>query len=227
MKLSDIPLDSEWAEHLNREFNTPKILELGDFLNAQQKAQKIIYPDAQSIFAAFNKTPLSKVNVVILGQDPYHGEGQAHGLSFSVPKTQAIPPSLNNIYKELQSDLGCAIPAHGNLVSWAQQGVLLLNSVLTVEHGLAGSHQKRGWEVFTDKVIALINEQCEGVVFMLWGAYAHKKGSVIDTSKHLVLKAHHPSPLSCYRGFYGCKHFSQANDYLRRIGRDAIDWQIR
>jgi uracil-DNA glycosylase len=226
MKLSDIPLHSEWAEHLSKEFGTSEMQGLSDFLTVQRQAKKIIHPDEMSIFAAFNETPLNKVRVVILGQDPYHGYNQAHGLSFSVPKRQAIPPSLKNIYKELQSDLGCFIPTHGNLVGWAKQGVLLLNAVLTVEHSLAGSHQKKGWEVFTDKAIALINEQREGVVFLLWGAYAHKKGAAIDSSKHLVLKAPHPSPLSCYRGFYGCRHFSQANDYLRAHGQDAIDWQI-
>lgn len=226
MNLSNIPLHFEWAEYLSQEFDTPIMQELEDFLATQQQAQKVIYPEQKSIFAAFNETPLSKVKVVILGQDPYHGQGQAHGLSFSVPKTVAIPPSLKNIYKELESDLACVIPTHGNLIGWARQGVLLLNSVLTVEHGLAGSHQQRGWEAFTDTAIAIINEQCEGVVFMLWGAYAHKKGDVIDQSKHLVLKAPHPSPLSCYRGFYGCRHFSQANNYLRAAGRDVIDWQI-
>lgn len=226
MKITDIPLHQEWAKPLNSLLERPDIKELELFLDAQYKAGKCVYPEKSTIFAALNSTPLSDVKVVVLGQDPYHGEGQAHGLSFSVPLGQTIPPSLKNIYKELQTDQGCTMPVHGNLAKWSEQGVLLLNSVLTVEHGLAGSHQKQGWEAFTDEVIQLINDQCDGVVFLLWGAYAHKKGRVIDEIKHLVLKAPHPSPLSCYRGFYGCQHFSKANQYLHTKGRSIIDWQI-
>lgn len=227
MKLSDIPLNPEWAELLNTEFNSPSMLLLEQFINEQLAQNVVIYPRLNDIFSAFNMTPLTKVKVVILGQDPYHGEGQAHGLSFSVPTHHAIPPSLRNIYKELQVDVNCTMPEHGNLSDWAEQGVFLLNTVLTVTHASAGSHQKRGWEVFTDTVISLINQQCDGVVFMLWGAHAQKKGRVIDASKHLVLSAPHPSPLSSYRGFFGCQHFSKANDYLHDSGRSGIDWQIR
>ncbi|MCL4160145.1 UNVERIFIED_CONTAM: hypothetical protein GTU68_039870 [Idotea baltica] len=178
------------------------------------------------VFAALNMTSLDETKVVIIGQDPYHGSNQAHGLSFSVPNGVATPPSLSNIYKELKTDLNCSIPVHGNLLTWAQQGVLLLNSVLTVEHALAGSHQHKGWELFTDQIVSLINQHTHHCVFLLWGAYAQKKGSSIDKSKHLVLQAPHPSPLSAYRGFFGCRHFSIANDYLQRNGRNAIDWQI-
>jgi len=171
-------------------------------------------------------TPLSKVRIVVLGQDPYHGPNQAHGLSFSVLPGMPIPPSLKNIYKELHDDLGLHIPSHGHLEKWASQGVLLLNSVLTVEQGLAGSHQGKGWERFTDKVIKVVNEQRSNVVFMLWGAYAQKKGQVINADKHLVLTAPHPSPLSAHRGYLGCQHFSKANEYLNSHSYDSIDWQI-
>ena len=163
---------------------------------------------------------------MILGQDPYHGAGQAHGLSFSVPHGQRIPPSLINIYKEIEADLGHPIPSHGNLLSWAEQGVLLLNSVLTVEHSQAASHQGKGWERFTDAIIALINEKCQRIVFMLWGSYAQKKGKVIDSLKHLTLKAPHPSPLSAHRGFIGCKHFSKANQYLEENDKTIIHWSV-
>lgn len=227
ISLTDIPLDSEWAQYLNVEFQTPAMFALQSFLNTQFGKGAVVYPPLESVFSAFNATPLSKVRVVILGQDPYHGEGQAHGLSFSVPKGESIPPSLRNIYKELQVDLNCSMPSHGNLMDWAEQGVFLLNSVLTVEQAVAGSHQKKGWEQFTDRVIKVINDQSNGVVFMLWGSYAQKKGRVIDESKHLVLSAPHPSPLSSYRGFFGCQHFSKANAYFIEQGRSSIDWQIR
>jgi uracil-DNA glycosylase len=178
------------------------------------------------IFNALNSTPLDSVKVVILGQDPYHGPGQAHGLSFSVPRGVPVPPSLQNIYKELESDLGLMPPAHGDLSSWARQGVLLLNAVLTVEAHKAGSHQGQGWEQFTDRVVSVINDTKDGVVFMLWGSYAQKKGAVIDRSRHLVLTAPHPSPLSAYRGFLGCLHFSQCNEYLQSQGTAPIDWRV-
>lgn len=200
--------------------------ELSSFLRSEKSAGKVIYPAGNAIFSGFNSTPLDKVKVVILGQDPYHGAGQAHGLSFSVPVGQRIPPSLINIYKEIETDLGIPFPKHGNLLSWAEQGVLLLNSVLTVEHSLAASHQGKGWERFTDAVISLINQHCEHIVFLLWGSYAQKKGQVIDAEKHLVLKAPHPSPLSAHRGFLGCQHFSQTNHYLEHHNKSAINWSI-
>jgi uracil-DNA glycosylase len=186
----------------------------------------VIFPHSSHWFHALETTPLSSVKVVILGQDPYHQPGQAHGLCFSVKPGVSIPPSLLNIYKELKTDLGIEPVRHGYLESWAQQGVLLLNAVLTVEQNQANAHQGKGWEQFTDKVIATINAQRQNVVFMLWGSYAQKKGAVIDTDKHLVLKAPHPSPLSAHRGFLGCQHFSQANDYLQTHGQPPIDWQL-
>ena len=173
-----------------------------------------------------NTTPLERVKVVILGQDPYHGPNQAHGLSFSVPPGIAVPPSLKNIYKELNTDVNCSIPNHGHLRSWAEQGVLLLNAVLTVRQGVAASHQGKGWERFTDAVINTVNDHQEQVVFLLWGSYAQKKGQMIDRNKHCVLEAPHPSPLSAHRGFFGCQHFSKANDYLRVAEKSPIDWQI-
>ena len=199
---------------------------LSQFLKTEKSKGKIIYPQGDQIFAALDKTPLGEVKVVILGQDPYHGPNQAHGLSFSVPHGEKIPPSLRNIYKEIGDDIAVAAPTHGNLESWASQGVLLLNSVLTVEAGQAGSHQGRGWERFTDAIIEIVSHHAEHVVFMLWGSYAQKKGAVIDSAKHCVLKAPHPSPLSAHRGFLGCKHFSKANAYLSDRGRTAIDWSI-
>jgi len=221
-----INLDQQWLKLLKTEFDKPYMLELSGFLRQQKQAGHIIYPAGSNIFAALNTTPIDKVKVVILGQDPYHGPNQAHGLSFSVPIGVPIPPSLINIYKELQTDLNCQPPEHGNLLYWAEQGVLLLNSVLTVEHGKAASHQKKGWEQFTDQVVKVLNQETEHLVFLLWGAYAHRKGRTIDRQRHLVLEAPHPSPLSAHRGFLGCRHFSQANDYLRRNDRDPIDWQI-
>ena len=217
-------LINEWKTYLGGEFDLPYMGQLREFLKQEKSQRKIIYPPSAEVFNAFNHVPPEKVKVVILGQDPYHGEGQAHGLSFSVPDGVAIPPSLLNIYKELESDLGLARPSHGNLTAWADQGVFLLNATLTVEQGNAGAHQGKGWETFTDKAIATINEHAEHVVFMLWGAYAQKKGAIIDTQRHLVLKAPHPSPLSAHRGFLGCQHFSQANRYLQERGRVPIDW---
>lgn len=200
---------------------------LRQFLLLQKQAGKVIYPESKDIFNAFNSTPLDQVKVVILGQDPYHGPHQAHGLCFSVQPGIQPPPSLQNMFKELRRDLGFEIPAHGCLQSWAYQGVLLLNATLTVEQGRAGSHQGQGWETFTDRAIQLVNSECEGVVFLLWGSYAQKKAAFIDSSKHLVLKAPHPSPLSAHRGFIGCGHFSATNEYLQRSSRQGIDWQVK
>ena len=226
MTQKDIQLHHSWLDHLQSEFDQAYMQELSAFLRTEKSAGKIIYPAGKDIFNALNTTPLDKVKVVILGQDPYHGAGQAHGLSFSVPHGQRIPPSLINIYKEIEADLGHPFPSHGNLLSWAEQGVLLLNSVLTVEHSQAASHQGKGWERFTDAIIALINEKCQHVVFMLWGSYAQKKGQVIDSLKHLALKAPHPSPLSAHRGFIGCKHFSKANQYLEENDKTIIHWSV-
>jgi len=216
----------EWQVQLANEFDQPYMQQLKAFLQQQKQAHKVVFPHSNHWFHALEATPLSKVKVVILGQDPYHQQGQAHGLCFSVKPGVGIPPSLNNIYKELKSDLGINPVSHGYLESWAQQGVLLLNAVLTVEQNQANAHQGKGWEQFTDKVIATINETRQNVVFMLWGSYAQKKGAMIDTDKHLVLKAPHPSPLSAHRGFLGCKHFSQANQYLQSHGLAPIDWQL-
>jgi uracil-DNA glycosylase len=196
------------------------------FLSAEKEQKKQIYPHSSNWFHALEATPLDDVKVVILGQDPYHQLGQAHGLCFSVQPGVKVPPSLVNVYKELQSDLGITPPNHGYLESWARQGVLLLNAVLTVVDSQANAHQGKGWEQFTDKIVSTVNEQCEHVVFMLWGSYAQKKGAVIDTQKHLVLKAPHPSPLSAHRGFLGCKHFSQANAYLAQHQKQPIEWAL-
>lgn len=219
-------LNEKWLALLVDEFEQSYMHQLSSFLESERQQGKLIYPEQKAIFAAFDNTTLDKLKVVILGQDPYHGVGQAHGLSFSVPNGVATPPSLRNIYKELVGDLNLTMPSHGNLNSWAKQGVLLLNSVLTVEHAQAASHKGQGWERFTDRVIEVINQHAENVVFLLWGAYAQKKGSAIDQQRHLVLQAPHPSPLSAHRGFLGCKHFSKANIYLLDHGKQAIDWQI-
>ena len=227
MTAREIKLSDTWLNELQTEFNAGYMQELSAFLRAEKQAGKQIYPSGDVIFAALNATPLEAVRVVILGQDPYHGPDQAHGLSFSVPPGVRVPPSLQNIYKELVSDVAITMPSHGNLTAWAEQGVLLLNAVLTVQAANAGSHQGRGWERFTDRVIDVINQRQQNVVFMLWGAYAQKKGQVIDRNRHLVLQAPHPSPLSAHRGFLGCRHFSQANAYLAQHGKAAIDWQIR
>jgi len=219
-------LCASWQAYIGAEFDLPYMQSLRAFLQQEKAEGKQVYPPGTEIFNALNHTPLDSVKVVILGQDPYHGPGQAHGLSFSVPEGIKIPPSLLNIYKELVQDIGITMPSHGNLLSWADQGVLLLNSVLTVVQSQANAHQGKGWEQFTDRIVSVLNEQCEHLVFMLWGSYAQKKGQVIDASKHLVLRAPHPSPLSAHRGFLGCKHFSQANDYLLSHGNQAINWQV-
>jgi uracil-DNA glycosylase len=221
-----IDLHPSWLAHLEPEFELPYMKQLKQFLLQQKQSGKVIYPESKYIFNAFNSTPLDQVKVVILGQDPYHGPNQAHGLCFSVQPGIPAPPSLQNMFKELHRDLGFNIPNHGCLQSWANQGVLLLNATLTVEQARAGSHQGQGWEVFTDKAIQLVNDQCQGIVFLLWGGYAQKKAVVIDARKHLVLKAPHPSPLSAHRGFLGCGHFSQANQHLQSINKLPIDWQI-
>ncbi len=202
------------------------MIKLRDFLVTRKQHQAVMYPPGPQIFNALNSTPFESVRVVILGQDPYHGPGQAHGLCFSVLPGVKIPPSLANIYREIESDLGTPRASHGCLQSWAEQGVLLLNAVLTVERGQAGSHQGKGWELFTDNVVQFLNDKRQNLVFMLWGSYAMKKGAVINPRKHLVLKAPHPSPLSAHRGFLGCKHFSHANAYLQEHGIDPIDWSV-
>ena len=215
-----------WSERLAEEFRQPYMASLAQFLATEKAEGKRIYPPEHQVFNALNSTFLGQVRVVILGQDPYHGPGQAHGLSFSVLPGTRTPPSLVNMFKEIHSDIGIEPSAHGCLQAWADQDVLLLNSVLTVEKGRAGAHHGRGWEEFTNAVMAAINEQNQGVVFMLWGSYAHKKGCGIDQQKHLVLKAPHPSPLSAYRGFLGCQHFSRANQWLGDKGLGAIDWAL-
>jgi uracil-DNA glycosylase len=222
----EIRMEPCWLERLRSEFDQPYMQQLGDFLRAEKRAGKQVFPPGREIFNAFELTPFDRVRVVILGQDPYHGVGQAHGLCFSVKPGIALPPSLVNIYKEIEDDLGMPASNNGCLTHWAEQGVLLLNSVLSVERGIAAAHQGKGWEQFTDRVISLLNTERDGLVFMLWGSYAQRKGQHIDRSKHLVLKAPHPSPLSAYRGFFGCRHFSQANAYLRKQGVAEIDWSV-
>ena len=219
-----VNLESSWLGPLQEEFDKPYMQQLGEFLRAEKGAGKAIFPPGAQMFNAFDHTPLGRVKVVILGQDPYHGPGQAHGLCFSVPAGVSIPPSLMNIYKEIEQELGVKMPSHGNLTGWADQGVLLLNSVLSVQQAQAASHQGKGWEQFTDRAIEVVNEQREGVVFMLWGAYAQRKGGFIDDRRHCVLKAPHPSPLSAHRGFFGCGHFKAANEYLLSRGEVAVDW---
>lgn len=221
-----IQLEPSWKQHLEPEFKKDYMKFLKQFLLLQKQEGKVIYPKRDEIFAAFDFAPFENVKVVIIGQDPYHGPNQAHGLCFSVKPDIPVPPSLKNMYKELEDDLGIVPVNHGYLAHWAKQGVLLLNAVLTVEQARAGSHQKRGWEEFTDRVIDVLNEQKEHVVFLLWGSYAQKKGERIDRKRHLVLKSVHPSPLSAHRGFFGNKHFSRANDYLMRYGIKPIDWQL-
>jgi len=218
-------INNEWYKVLEAQFRAPYFSCLTEFVKQERETSEV-YPPKEFIFNAFNKTPLHKVKVVLLGQDPYHGVGQAHGLSFSVPNGIKIPPSLRNIYKELNSDINFKIPNHGNLEKWANQGVLLLNATLTVRAENAGSHQKKGWETFTDSVIKCISDNTEGVVFLLWGNYAQKKECLIDQTKHKILKAVHPSPLSASRGFFGCKHFSKTNEYLSEKGKETIDWSL-
>ncbi len=218
-------ITNDWLEPLSAEFKKPYYASLYKFVNSEY-ATRTIYPKKQDVFAAYDRTPLSKVKVLILGQDPYHEPGQAHGLCFSVNPGIEIPPSLVNIYKELHDDLGCFIPDNGYLIKWADQGVMLLNTVLTVRAHAANSHQNKGWEQFTDATIAALNRQDRPVVFMLWGRSAQQKASMLDNPRHLVLTAAHPSPLSAYRGFFGCRHFSKANDFLVKNSISPIDWQI-
>jgi len=225
MDKTEPQIDQEWLDVLRPEFAKPYFIDLKAFLLEEKKLYRV-YPPGNRIFAAFNYTPFSKVKVVILGQDPYHGDSQAHGLCFSVPDGITLPPSLVNIYKELTTDLGIPLPKSGNLENWAKQGVLLLNATLTVRANQAGSHQHHGWENFTDEVIRQLSARQTGLVFILWGSYAQAKEALIDTSKHFVLKAVHPSPLSVYRGFFGCRHFSKANELLINAGKDPIDWRL-
>ena len=221
----DVKIEQSWKEALAGEFGKPYFAELVNFLRQEKAAGKVIYPPGSQIFRAFDLTPVQNVKVVILGQDPYHGPGQAHGLSFSVPQGVPAPPSLKNIFKEIETDLGVRMSGHPNLESWARQGVLLLNAVLTVRASEAASHSGIGWQEFTDAVIKYISDNCEGVVFMLWGNFARGKSELIDHSKHCVLEAAHPSPLA--RGaFFGCRHFSQANNYLTSTSRSPINWQL-
>jgi uracil-DNA glycosylase len=223
-----IELEASWLKVLSEEFDKDYMIQLKKFLQHEKEAGKTIYPKGSDIFNAFNKTPFDKVKVVVIGQDPYHGPNQAHGLSFSVQKGVRVPPSLQNIYKELSTDIpGFKIPQTGDLTEWAEQGVLLLNATLTVSAGLAGSHQKKGWEIFTDMVIKTISDKKEGVVFILWGSYAQSKALLIDGSKHLIIKSTHPSPLAVsHGGFFGSKPFSKTNAYLEKAGKKPIDWQI-
>jgi uracil-DNA glycosylase len=224
--MADIQLESSWLEQLEDQFELPYMLKLRAFLTIEKALGKVLYPPANLWFNALNSTPFAQAKVVILGQDPYHGPGQAHGLCFSVPPGIDIPPSLRNIYKELESDLAIPPANQGCLERWANQGVLLLNATLTVEARQAGSHQKQGWEEFTDCIVERLSAERENLVFILWGSYAQKKGANIDRGKHLVLEAPHPSPLSSYRGFFGSKPFSQTNNYLSASSIDPIDWQI-
>jgi len=222
----EINLESGWIKVLADEFEKPYMNQLRQFLAEEKKKGKSIFPPEPQIFSALNKTPFDKVKVVIIGQDPYHGEGQAHGLCFSVQQGVKPPPSLVNIYKEMETDLGLSPPNHGNLNSWTEQGVLLLNAVLTVEAHQAGSHQGKGWEKFTDRVIRELESRREYIVFILWGGYARKKGNFISRDRHLVIEGPHPSPLSSYRGFFGSRPFSKTNAYLEETGREPIDWKI-
>lgn len=226
-KLNQVRLEEGWKNSLTEFLLSARMDQLRAFLKSEIQADKVIYPPSSLIFNALNTTPLNQVKAVIIGQDPYHGPNQAHGLSFSVQKGLALPPSLRNIFHELNSDLGIAPAKHGNLTQWAEEGVLLLNSVLTVEAGQPTSHQKQGWEDFTDTVIDVLNQECEHIVFILWGAYAQRKGQRIDQERHLVLKAAHPSPLAANRGgFFGCKAFSKTNNYLKQNGIEPIKWQL-
>jgi uracil-DNA glycosylase len=219
-------LEAGWLDQLAGEFNSSYFKELKSFLISEKKSGKVIFPPGPLIFNALNSTPFDQVKVVILGQDPYHGFGQANGLCFSVSDGISLPPSLKNIFKEIQEDLNIEYPRSGNLQKWADQGVLLLNATLTVESGLAGSHQNKGWELFTDSIIRKISEQKTGVVFLLWGKYAQAKEALIDTQKHFVLKAPHPSPFSAHTGFLGCRHFSKTNALLIQSGQKPIDWSL-
>jgi uracil-DNA glycosylase len=218
-------INESWRKILEQEFNSLYFIDLKTFL-VEEKEKYDVYPPGPQIFSAFDHTPFENVKAVILGQDPYHGQGQANGLCFSVSAGIRKPPSLVNIFKELNSDLGVAIPQNGNLEPWAKQGVLLLNATLTVRASQAGSHQNKGWETFTDAVIRQLSEQRSGIVFLLWGAYAQAKAKTIDSTKHHILKAAHPSPFSAYNGFMGCRHFSKTNELLRQMGKEEINWAI-
>ncbi len=221
-----LKIEESWKNQIGSEFNKTYMLNLKKFLIQEAEKGKVIYPNGNNIFSAFNETSFDNVKAVIIGQDPYHGPSQAHGMCFSVKPGIKPPPSLKNIYKELQADIGFKAPSHGYLLSWAEQGVLLLNTVLTVERAQAGSHRGKGWEQFTDEVIRVLNSKKENLVFFLWGSPAQKKGSIIDQNKHFVLKSVHPSPLSAHRGFLGCRHFSKANEFLSSKGIDPIEWQL-
>ena len=223
----DVQIEPSWKEVLKNEFTKPYFLEIVTFLKIEKNAGRLIYPPGALLFNAFNQTPFNKVKVVIIGQDPYHNPGQAHGLSFSVPNGIKPPPSLVNIYKEIQKDLGIAMPvSYGNLTRWAEQGVLLLNAILTVRANEPASHAKIGWMNFTDSVITKISDEKKGVIFLLWGKFAQEKQLLIDETKHFVLKAAHPSPFSADRGFFGCKHFSKTNDLLTNQGLTPVDWKL-
>lgn len=223
----ETPLPDAWKSLLKTEFSKPYFLSLQCFITSERK-KHIVFPPQDLVYEALKRTPPEKVKAIILGQDPYHGSGQAHGLCFSVPAGIKFPPSLRNIFKELKSDLGIDIPLSGDLSAWADQGVLLLNTTLTVRKGEAGSHQKKGWEIFTDEIIRLLSEQYTGIVFILWGGYAQAKEKLIDQTKHFVLKANHPSPLSANRGgFFGCRHFSKTNQLLESIHRETINWSLQ
>ena len=225
MQTIDPIIEEGWKSVLMDHFQSPYFKSLKEFL-VEEKNKHTLYPPGRLIFNAFQRTPFDQVKVVILGQDPYHSQGQAHGLCFSVPQGIPKPPSLVNIFKELHSDLGAPVPAHGNLEKWADQGVLLINATLTVRDSQAGSHQNRGWETFTNRVIEIVSQEKSGVVFLLWGRFAQAKESLIDGNKHLVLKAAHPSPLSAYNGFFGCRHFSKTNEYLEQHEKTGIDWTL-
>ncbi len=226
MNDSVVKLEPSWKARIGNYLQRPEMRALSSFLRAEKQAGKRIYPPGAEIFAAFECTPFDAVRVVILGQDPYHGAGQAHGLCFSVRPGVPVPPSLGNIFREIQRDLGVSRPAHGCLTAWAGRGVLLLNSVLTVEQGRAGAHANRGWEGFTDAAVDALNREREGLVFLLWGAYAQRKGQLIDDRRHCVLRSVHPSPLSAHRGFLGCGHFSAANHYLESRCQPPVDWSL-
>lgn len=224
--MAHVKLTQGWKDVLEQEFDQPYFLTLKTFLLREKEMGHVIFPPGSQIFAALDHTPFDQVKVVILGQDPYHGIGQAHGLCFSVNDGVRFPPSLQNIFKELETDCGCSIPASGNLLPWTQQGVLLLNATLTVRKDQPGSHQQKGWEVFTDKIIQEISSRKDHIVFILWGKFAQSKASLIDARKHLILKAAHPSPFSAYQGFFGCRHFSQTNAYLIQHHKTPINWQL-
>ena len=225
MQKIDPEIHESWKELLKQEFNTDYFIKLKSFLIEEKQKYKI-FPPGKNIFEAFNRTPFDSIKVVILGQDPYHGLGQAHGLCFSVPEGIQSPPSLVNIFKEINEDLNIPVPGHGNLEKWADQGVFLLNATLTVRANQAGSHQKKGWENFTDAVIKAISDKKENIVFLLWGRYAQNKEQLINASKHCILKAAHPSPLSAYNGFFGCKHFSRTNNFLKSRNIEPINWDL-